>query len=84
MPEALLALGVLLTVGSALVQIRDEWVARGLTDTSYLALACLTLGPAAIAASQWGEWSVRLAGVGPALAGAYLLGLKLKDRWRRR
>ena len=47
--EWLLPVGLIFYALGAFLQIAEEWQERGLTDTSYTSLACLTLGPGLLA-----------------------------------
>lgn len=44
MPTIWFYIGLVFAVGSALIQIAEEWKARGLTDTSFVSLWALVFG----------------------------------------
>lgn len=79
MSSYLLPLGMILYGLGAFLQIAEEWKERGLTDTSFKSLLCLTLGPGLVAyhAIQTHGLSLAIASAAPAALAAVLLYLKL-------
>ena len=80
----LLLIGLLALSFSTLKQIQEEWKTRGLTDTSYTALAGLITGGCVTAwAYKTGlpEWMVVVTAIGPSL-GVWLFLWKLRDKTR--
>ncbi len=76
----LLPVGLVLYAGGALLQIVEEWAERGLTDTSYGSLACLTVGPGLVAVYAFHTHSGWLAAVTvlPAVLAAGMFAWKLR------
>ncbi len=74
-------LGVLCLAASSLKQIAEEWKTRGLTDTSYPALALLAIGSLALvlhAALIEQSWTAGVPAI-PLTLAIGLLYLKVKD-----
>lgn len=70
----LLPVGLVFYALGAFLQIAEEWQERGLTDTSYTSLACLTVGPGLLALWAFQAHSPWLAVV-TALPAALAVGL---------
>lgn len=83
---ALDTLAVLLISVGFYKQIYEEWIPRGLTDTSYIALLAFGLGSGleAVVNFHMRDWWLSVVNAPAALTALVFITLKLRDRRRSR